>query len=345
MVPAPHIGTGGAVLDDVAAQSARNAWAVGNDLNKGAIQTVILHWNGSSWHRTPSPSPSSVQNRLFGVAVTSAGNAWAVGYDLQGSKDQTLILHWNGSSWHRTPSPNPAGTARQNRLIDVTAVSATNAWAVGEYFKGGSYHTLILHWNGSSWRQAAGPNATRAGALYGVAAAPGHLWAGGTSNAGRPLPPLPLIMERKNGSWRRPDIPGDGLVADVAGASRASAWAVGYAFAGTSDRNMIWHWNGSSWHRVPSPRRGDFDTLGGVAAISAANAWAVGSYYGNNTSHTLLLHWNGSSWRQVSSPDPAGGADLRAVSATSATNAWAVGSYTIHTTPDSIPHALILRCH
>src|SRR5262249_37001760 len=102
-VRAPHIGTGGAVLDDVAAQSARNAWAVGDDLNNGAIQTVILHWNGASWHRTPSPSPSSDQNWLFGVAATSASNAWAVGYDLQGSRYQTLILHWNGSSWRQVP--------------------------------------------------------------------------------------------------------------------------------------------------------------------------------------------------------------------------------------------------
>jgi hypothetical protein len=104
---------------------------------------------------------------------------------------------------------------------------------------------------------------------------------------------------------------------------------------------MIWHWNGSSWHRVPSPRRGDFDNLGGVAATSAANAWAVGSYFGN-TSHTFLLHWNGSSWRQIPSPDPAGGADLRAVAATSATNAWAVGTAAIS---GDVVHALILRCH
>src|SRR5262249_42322126 len=151
-------------------------------------QTVILHWNGASWHRTPSPSPSSDQNWLFGVAATSASNAWAVGYDLQGSRYQTLILHWNGSSWRQVPSPDPAGTAHHQRLLDVTPVSATSAWAVGEYFKGTGYHTLILHWNGSSWRQAAGPNATRAGSLHSVAAVPGHLWATGTSNPRHPLP-------------------------------------------------------------------------------------------------------------------------------------------------------------
>lgn len=338
-VRVPYIGTGGAALDDVTARSARDAWAVGNGLGNGAIETVILHWNGSSWHRMPSPSPSSSENRLLGVAATSASNAWAVGYDLQGSKHQTLILRWNGSSWRRVPSPNPGGATHQNRLFDVTAVSATSAWAVGEYSRGAGFHTLIVHWNGSSWRRAAGLNAARAGSLVGVAAAPGHLWASGTSDA---VDRRPLIMDRKNGSWGRTDIPGAGLLADVSGASRANAWAVGYAFAGTSDRNVIWHWNGSSWHRVPSPRRGDFDNLDGVAAISVGNAWAVGSYFGNNASHTFLLHWNGSSWRQVGSPDPAGGADLRAVAATSAANAWAVGTSALS---GNVQHAFILRCH
>jgi hypothetical protein len=204
-VPTPQIGTDGAALDDVAAISARNAWAVGNDLNNGAIQTVILHWNGSSWHQAPSPSPSPSENRLFGVAATSARNAWAVGYELQDSKYQTLIEHWNGRSWRRVPSPNPAGTEHLNQLSDVTAVSATNAWAVGQYFTGTRHHTLILHWNGSSWRLVAGPNATRRGLLFGVAAVPGHLWASGTANAVRRRS---LIMDRKNGTWRRTKIPG-----------------------------------------------------------------------------------------------------------------------------------------
>jgi hypothetical protein len=149
-------------------------------------------------------------------------------------------------------------------------------------------------------------------------------------------------MGRKNGSWGRTGLAGAGLLAAVSGASRANAWAVGYAVAGGTDRNVIWHWNGSSWHRVPSPRRGDFDNLDGVAATSAGNAWAVGSYFGNSASHTFLLHWNGSSWRQLQTPNLAGGADLRAVAATSATNAWAVGTSALS---GNVQHALILRCH
>ena len=287
----------------------------------------------------PSLSPSPLENRLFGVAATSASNAWAVGYEREGSKYQTLIEHWNGSSWQRVPSPNPAGTEHLNQLTDVAAVSASDAWAVGQYFTGTRHHSLILHWNGSSWRQVTSPNATGRGILFGVAIVHGHLWASGTASAVRQRS---LIVERKNGKWGRIAISGAGALINISGASRLNAWAVGYAFIGTNDMHVIWHWNGSSWHRVSRPRRGDFDSLDGAAAVSAGNAWAVGSYSASSATHTLLLHWNGSSWRQVRSPDPAGGSDLRAVAATSATSAWAVGASALS---EEVTHALILRCH
>jgi hypothetical protein len=59
---------GSGTLSGVAATSASNAWAVG-----GAL---ILHWNGKTWKRVPSPSSAA---GLSGVAATSATNAWAVG--------------------------------------------------------------------------------------------------------------------------------------------------------------------------------------------------------------------------------------------------------------------------
>lgn len=49
-VPSP--GAGGAFLNDVAAISANNAWAV----RAGGRGTLILHWNGTAWHRVRSPA-------------------------------------------------------------------------------------------------------------------------------------------------------------------------------------------------------------------------------------------------------------------------------------------------
>jgi hypothetical protein len=99
-----------------------------------------------------SPNPSSTGNFLSGVSAVSATDAWAVGYyDNSSGVGDTLILHWNGTAWSKVKSPNPSSTS--NVLSGVSAVSATDAWAVGDYQNNttGADDTLILHWNGTSW--------------------------------------------------------------------------------------------------------------------------------------------------------------------------------------------------
>src|SRR5215203_5937709 len=47
-------------LNDVEVLSATDAWAVGfiTPIGSGAqAQTLIQHWDGTSWHRVPSPNP------------------------------------------------------------------------------------------------------------------------------------------------------------------------------------------------------------------------------------------------------------------------------------------------
>jgi hypothetical protein len=81
------------VLTSVATISASDAWAAGYDGNN----TLILHWDGSSWTDVPAPSPGD-EPEFLGVAATSAHSAWAVG--LSGG-DHTLIAHWDGTTWTR----------------------------------------------------------------------------------------------------------------------------------------------------------------------------------------------------------------------------------------------------
>ena len=90
--PAASFSTSGE-LSGVAAISATNAWAVGST---GTGKTLIVHWNGKTWTRVPSPGGA-----FHGVAATSARSAWAVGSTSNGhhSSFQTLILRWNGTAW------------------------------------------------------------------------------------------------------------------------------------------------------------------------------------------------------------------------------------------------------
>src|ERR1022692_1830765 len=191
-VPSPKLYLSG--LTGVAATSSRNAWAVGSDGNRtaGSLQTVVLHWNGTAWKHVPSPDPggSLSDNFLSGVAATSASNAWAVGSysnDAAGVV-QTIILRWNGTAWKHVRSPDPGGSSTFNVLDGVAATSASNAWAVGEYFHGTTDQTLVLHWNGTAWKRVRSPDpggSSTVNELAAVAAtSPGNIWAvGGYSTA------------------------------------------------------------------------------------------------------------------------------------------------------------------
>jgi hypothetical protein len=225
-------------LNAVTATSATNAWAVGSP----GSSPLILHWNGKRWTQVPSPGG----NGLAAVTAISATNAWAVGCtglpsgkcglnDLPGEK--TLILHWNGKTWKQVPSPSPGGSSENNFLTGVAATSATNAWAVGDYFKGGSEETLIVHWNGTTWKQVPSPNP---GAGYqelsGVAAtSPTSAWAVGDYTNGTAA--LSLIVRWNGTTWKRMART-FGILSGVAAPSSASIWAVG---AGPSSDMALHH--------------------------------------------------------------------------------------------------------
>jgi hypothetical protein len=220
-VPSPSPGNLGDYLYGVTATSATNAWAVGYADSTGpTIATLILHWNGTTWTRVPSPSPAA-SPELYGVTATSASNAWAVGYKnvetvLDGisySTQETLILHWNGKAWETASSPNPRTSYGlwDDQLNGVAATSASDAWAVGtEEIPGvsptsGSY-TMILHWNGTAWKQAPSPNpyCATCDSLYGVTAtSASNAWAVGTLNSDAEA----VILHWNGTSWTNSPVP------------------------------------------------------------------------------------------------------------------------------------------
>jgi len=146
-------------LRDVAAISPTDGWAVGYYSDGVDKQTLIEHWDGTSWTQVPSPSPGGANgSRLYGVTATSASNAWAVGEYFDGVALRTMVLHWNGTGWKRPKSPDP-GYPLPSTLYDVAAVSSTRAWRVGSYTGPlGSTQTLAEAWGGSSWQQVPSPD-------------------------------------------------------------------------------------------------------------------------------------------------------------------------------------------
>lgn len=260
------------------ALSPDDIWAVG-DISSHAL---IDHWNGHRWSYVPGPPKNRYS--LYGVAALSAKNVWAVGETgvstPKGGGLRTVTIHWNGKAWKRVPSPSPtsAMTSSPNfndTLAAVAGSSARNVWAVGQYavMKNGTRgsRSLVLHWNGSRWKQVATPDPlTRGHASYlsGVAApSPSGVWAVGSVNrhgAGHAL------AEFWNGAhWRIVHTVGSPLTG-VAALGGDDAWAVG----GRDSGGDVMHWNGSSWtvKMKLNSRRG----LLAVAEASPTDVWAVG---------------------------------------------------------------------
>jgi N-acetylneuraminic acid mutarotase len=232
-----------------------------------------------------------------------------------------------GPGWRIVPSQNP-GLSR-NELFGVAALSPTDAWAVGytAYQSGGTYYTLIEHWDGSQWSVVPSPNVgTTHNVLYSVSVvSASDVWAVGFSTSS-PDEPRMLALHWDGQAWTvstTPDLPGLDLLRSVSARSSNDVWATGWV----NNRSLAIHWNGSIWSVVPTPNVGNFiNYLDGVKAIASDDVWAVGSYVVSEGQTTLLaLHWDGSQWTVALS---SGGINSRffAVAASASNNVWLVGS-------------------
>jgi hypothetical protein len=308
----------------------------------GASHQAERRPGSPGWHVVASPNVGQHANEFAAVEVTSANDAWAVGTTQvipqgQAPHNVTLIERWNGTSWRATTSPN-IGT-NENDLFAVSATSANDAWAVGNYFDEGTlaWKTLALHWDGGSWIVVPTPSpSTRFATLDGVVAiAPNDVWAvGARQTSGSTIRNRPLIEHWDGTAWKVANGPmphsDNVFLQGVAAGSSGDVWAVGFAGAKT----LIEHFDGAAWKIIPSPSpapRADF--LHSVVAISPADAWAVGGMFLNQqgtSERTLAEHWDGTKWSVVSTPNQGSlNNQLLGVTAIGSSDVWAVGLFVI----------------
>lgn len=318
------VSQGSTELESVSATSPTDAWSVG--YRDDGAEALTLHWDGQSW----SPVPNSVSAKLLGVSALSPTDAWAVGaFSAPRSHTvQTLVLHWDGSTWTRVPSPN--STARINQLEGVSAVSANDVWAVGDFGNPGhpAFQALTLHWNGSSWSRVPAPGEE----LHAVAGvSPTSAWAVGFEN----------LLHWNGTRWSRQSVRTRNILESVRASrllgvsalSSRDVWAVGNRcahFGACIPRTHIIHWNGVRWSPVSILTPSRFaNHLTSVSALSAGNVWAVGAYCPTRAcpgQRTLIVRWNGRRWARVPTPNPGASRNLLAgVDAISPMQAWAVG--------------------
>jgi hypothetical protein len=216
------------------------------------------------------------------------------------SKHLALAFHWNGTAWSQVPLPHPS----RYELLAVKALSATDAWAVGD----GETGVMVLHWNGTAWSRAATPGIPGSAALEAVTAlSPTDAWAVGDVFTSTGDQSLVLHWDGTNWTRQRSPSPGGTGTSDfsklfgVSVLSARNAWAVGSYGQFTAKfrvgKPLALHWDGTSWTQVASPFFGQDSQLDSVQALSPTDAWAVGGLLRRTTpSSTVILHWNGTAW-------------------------------------------------
>jgi hypothetical protein len=132
-------------LTGVACASLIDCWSVGaSEVSGVPAQTLIEHYDGSSWSITTSPNTGTNQvNVLQGVACNSTGQCVTGGYDSGSAADQTLIEQYDGTSWSIVGSPDTAMTSN-NVLLGVTC-AASECWSAGytSSTSNTNYQTLV----------------------------------------------------------------------------------------------------------------------------------------------------------------------------------------------------------
>src|SRR3954463_1966430 len=263
------------------------------------------------------------------------------------------------SPWHQYDVP----VQGQANLVSVTAPSRDDAWAAGflvkingaaaarpdatapaedECYERTSFPSLMLHWDGSAWRQVPMPLVGRINHVS--ASGPNDAWASadcdllhwdGKTWTSIPYAPVPGAQQSGNGA--------------VKTVSADDAWLAGNTHDNTTgaERAFIQHWTGKRWQIVTLPDLGDDFTLDSIDALGADDVWAAGTDYTGNDVHAenvLLLHWNGKSWKRL--PAPATGEWTQRVSQVRALargDVWVAGWAKQAPAGDQIRRSLILH--
>jgi hypothetical protein len=274
--------TGYSQLNRVDATSTTNVWAIGSDTQVGPL---VHRYDGTKWVAMSRPAGVA----LRGLDVVSPTEVWIAGY----AGSAATVSQWKNGTW--TTRYTQASTGRHLTVFEAIAVDAAGkVWAVGwdrDYdAPGRPVSSLVVHFNGTSWRREASPNPLNRNTLTDVVAlANGEVFAVGVAQdtSGGGIVPRSLML-RRQGTWSSLAVPpgeagSQDQLQSVAAVSSTSVWAVGYYASPSSGLHepLLVHWTanggaGSLSIHHPSPELGVSAIMGGVSATIAGNLWAVG---------------------------------------------------------------------
>jgi hypothetical protein len=150
----PKVGDGSR-LNSFSVVGPADAWAVGEEQTApGTWRDWILQWNGGSWQRSTVTDREAID--VHSVSATGPSDAWI---SVDGFANPWFLPmgleHWDGTAWRSVETP--ADHLNQSGILDIAAISPSDAWAVGywnDYHSGSlEQHPITLHWDGSVWSE------------------------------------------------------------------------------------------------------------------------------------------------------------------------------------------------
>ncbi len=227
------------------------------------------------------------------ISASSARDVWAVGSHRVRGSDIPLVERWDGRNWRVMPAPR-VGRGNGGVLVDVSAVSSDDVWAVGSVLSSsGDESRLLVHWDGSAWTV---------------------------------VPRVPLPRGLSN-----PDYVSDEFQAVLA-LSRKDVWVIAGVNVRYPAVIFAQHWDGSRWRVFRVPERDVSVLTHQISAVSSSDIWAAGvKSCGPGCDREFTVHWNGRRWSDVPAGvrQCGGGGGERGFSAIAAltqTDVWAVGT-------------------
>jgi len=227
----------------VAASSANNAWALGQE--QSGTTEHLLHWSGHGWRNSAFPGTAGTFYGNLGLTAARGGRAWLIA----SSSGSSQIFGWTGRGWKQQSYPCSSTYCNLDRII---ARTGRDAWAVGNYVTaaqdGGP---LALHWTGHSWRSTRVPF-VKFGYLTGVfAASATKAWAvGAVFNSSK------MLLYRWNGaSWHRVRVPISltapalGELAGISGDASGHLWIFDFG-PQAQNRATYLRFDGHRWSTV-----------------------------------------------------------------------------------------------
>lgn len=235
---------------------------------------------------------------MFDIWGSSSKNVWTVGTD---AADQANLWHYDGTKW--LPVYLPLGSFD---LFQVRGFSATDVYAVGDWWHGGSDSSLVIHFDGIEWSDVTPKD--RGGFLLSLwGSSSKDVWVGG----------LGTLYRFDGTNWNRIQYRNDFVIKSIAGLSSTDIYLMSYYFVAPAyTYTVIEHSDGRTLTQLDSTDAvtntfGSSDLL----VIGANSVFSVG--YG-------VFKFTGSTWEKIYSVGSSSG-PLSGIAASSASNIFVVG--------------------